>query len=49
MKSGQKLEVWLDDGEPIENVPNSLKLEGHAILQQERAPEGHWSVVVQKA
>lgn len=33
MASGQLLEVWLDPGEPIEQVPDSLKMEGYKIEQ----------------
>ncbi|MGQ0792635.1 MAG: sulfurtransferase TusA family protein [Deltaproteobacteria bacterium] len=32
MRSGQTLEVTLKDGEPIRNVPKSIKEEGHKIL-----------------
>jgi TusA-related sulfurtransferase len=28
---GQVIEVWLDGGEAIEQVPNSLAVEGHKI------------------
>lgn len=49
MESGQKLEVLLDDGEPIANVPNSVKLEGHSILSQDQSNDGHWSVLIEKA
>lgn len=28
---GTLLEVWLDGGEPIEQVPDSLRMEGYAI------------------
>ncbi|MBE9222433.1 sulfurtransferase TusA family protein [Cyanobacterium stanieri LEGE 03274] len=31
MSSGELLEIWLDGGEPIEQVPNSLKMEGYKI------------------
>ena len=31
MQQGQLLEVWLDPGEPIEQVPESLKIEGYPI------------------
>jgi TusA-related sulfurtransferase len=31
MGSGEVLEVWLDPGEPIEQVPDSLKMEGYGI------------------
>lgn len=35
MEVGQVLELWLDPGEPIEQVPDSLAMEGHAIAQIE--------------
>ena len=35
MAPGAMLEVWLDPGEPIEQVPDSLKMEGYAIEQLE--------------
>jgi TusA-related sulfurtransferase len=31
MSPGELLEVWLDGGEPIEQVPDSLSMEGYAI------------------
>lgn len=31
MSSGELLEIWLDGGEPIEQVPNSLTLEGYQV------------------
>ncbi len=31
MKPGALLEVWLDPGEPIEQVPDSLAMEGYPI------------------
>ena len=31
METGALLEVWLDPGEPIEQVPHSLKVEGYPI------------------
>ncbi len=49
MAPGETLEIWLDDGQPIANVPNSVELEGHEILQQDQQPEGYWSVLVKKA
>jgi TusA-related sulfurtransferase len=37
MPAGSWLEVWLDGGEPIEQVPDSLSMEGYQIEQiQER-------------
>ena len=31
MPLGSLLEVWLDPGEPIEQVPDSLKMEGYRV------------------
>ncbi len=31
MPAGSLLEVWLDPGEPIEQVPDSLTMEGYQI------------------
>ncbi|WP_198804695.1 sulfurtransferase TusA family protein [Leptolyngbya sp. BL0902] len=31
MAPGALLEVWLDAGEPVEQVPDSLRMEGYAI------------------
>lgn len=31
MPPGSLLEVWLDPGEPIEQVPDSLRMEGYGI------------------
>lgn len=35
MPSGSLLEVWLDPGEPIEQVPDSLAMEGYGVEQIE--------------
>lgn len=48
MKSGETLEVWLDDGEPAENVPRSTKLEGNKVLNQEKVGD-YWTVLIEKA
>ncbi len=47
MKSGQTLEIYLDDGPPIENVPGSVQLEGHKILRQDRNDD-YWIVGILK-
>lgn len=39
MAPGSKLEVWLDPGEPIEQVPDSLRMEGYEIEQIEDCSE----------
>jgi len=46
MEIGQILEVVIDNGEPIKNVPRSLKEDGHQILKVERVE--HWFKLVIK-
>jgi len=50
MDAGEKLEVWLDAGEPIKNVPMSLKNDGHLIhLQEALEPEAaHFRILIEK-
>lgn len=46
MAAGEILEVLIDDGEPLRNVPKSLKQEGHRILRVQ--PEGdHFRLLIQ--
>lgn len=33
MEEGQVLELILDSGEPMQNVPKSLKEEGHKVVE----------------
>jgi tRNA 2-thiouridine synthesizing protein A len=47
MELGEVLEVLLDDGEPIVNVPRSIKEDGHKILEIEET-EGHFKVLIRK-
>lgn len=48
LNSGDILEILLDDGKPIENVPGSVRLEGHTVLSEIQQPEGHWKVLIKK-
>ena len=50
MDHGEQLEVWLDAGDPIKNVPMSLRNDGHKILVQEALdPEqNHFKILVEK-
>ncbi|MDR0761842.1 MAG: sulfurtransferase TusA family protein, partial [Campylobacteraceae bacterium] len=48
MKSGEILEILLDDGAPIDNVPRSVASEGHTVLEQAKQKEGHWLVRIKK-
>jgi len=47
LKSGDLLEVWLDDGQPIQNVPGSVRNEGHEVLSVIQV-EDFWKVLIQK-
>lgn len=46
LESGESVEIWLDDGEPIDNVPESLTLEGHKVISKNRDQNGHWILIV---
>jgi TusA-related sulfurtransferase len=47
IKAGERIEILLDDGEPIINVTRSVKDEGHRVLDV--APEnGHFRLLVEK-
>lgn len=45
---GQHLEVWLDDGDPIANVPRSVKEEGHMILKVNKEDGDYYRIVIRK-
>lgn len=47
MSPGAILEVWLDPGEPIEQVPDSLKMEGYQ-LEALNEKEGFFSLLVRR-
>ena len=47
MQSGQLLEILLDDGQPINNVPGSVRQEGNEVVSTEK--EGsYWKVLIRK-
>ena len=48
LESGQILEIILDDGPPINNVPGSAEKEGHKILSKAQLDDGAWSVLIKK-
>lgn len=47
MQSGQVLQILLDDGAPIANVPGSVRGEGHTVLATEKV-EDYWRVTIKK-
>lgn len=47
VETGERVEFLLDDGEPVKNVPRSLKAEGHKLLSL-REEDGCYRLVVEK-
>jgi len=47
LKSTDLLEIWLDDGQPIQNVPGSVRNEGHEIISVTQV-EDYWKVIIRK-
>ena len=47
MNIGEILEVLIDTGEPIANVPRSIKEEGHKIIKVEKI-DGHFRLLIEK-
>ncbi len=50
MDAGERLEVWLDAGEPIKNVPMSLRNDGHKVLWEHplEPAAAHYKILVEK-
>ena len=48
MNTGAILEVIIDSGEPIANVPRSVKEEGHKIVKVEKT-NNHFRLLIEKA
>ena len=44
---GEVVEFLLDDGEPVKNVPRSLKAEGHRLLSL-KEEDGAYRLTVEK-
>jgi sulfite reductase (ferredoxin) len=49
LQSGQIMELILDDGAPINNVPGSVLKEGHKVLEKSQLEDGTWRLLIQKA
>ncbi|MEO0759908.1 MAG: sulfurtransferase TusA family protein [Cyanobacteria bacterium J06648_16] len=48
MGVGALLEVWLDAGEPIEQVPDSLKMAGYPVEKIEEQSDGYFVLQVRR-
>lgn len=48
MDPGAILQIIIDDGEPVKNVPPALKEEGHTIISLKKMGEG-WILLAKRA
>ena len=48
MDEGQILQVHIADGEPIQNVPRSIKEEGHEVLKIDDNGDGTFEMYIKK-
>ena len=48
MDEGQILQVHLNDGEPVQNVPRSIKEEGHEVLDLRENGDGTYELFIKK-
>ena len=48
INNGQILEIKLNDGEPIQNIPRSLKNEKHKVLSVDKNQDGTYTIAVEK-
>ena len=49
LDEGQILSIRMNDGEPVQNVPRSIKEEGHQILKLDDKEDGTYTLYVKKA
>jgi TusA-related sulfurtransferase len=48
LDDGQILSIRMNDGEPVQNVPRSVKEEGHRILKLVDNGDGTYNLIVKK-
>lgn len=48
LDDGDVLAVRMNDGEPVQNVPRSIKEEGHKILRLDENEDGTYTLLVRK-
>ena len=49
LDEGEILSIRMNDGEPVRNVPRSIKEEGHQILKLIDNEDGTYNLIVRKA
>ncbi|MDO4515909.1 MAG: sulfurtransferase TusA family protein [Bacillota bacterium] len=48
LEDGEVLSVHMNDGEPVQNVPRSIKEDGHQILKLIDNEDGTYDLIVRK-
>lgn len=48
LEEGQMISIRMNDGEPVQNVPRSIKDEGHQILKLINNEDGTYNLIVKK-
>lgn len=48
MDEGQILQVHLNEGEPVQNVPRSIREEGHEVLELNDNNDGTFELFIKK-
>lgn len=48
LEEGQILSIRMNDGEPVQNVPRSIKEEGHQVLKLVSNEDGTYTLFVRK-
>jgi len=48
LENGEIVHILLDDGEPVKNVPRSLKVDGHKLIGLQQTGEGHYLLEIEK-
>ncbi|MDO5344551.1 MAG: sulfurtransferase TusA family protein [Lachnospiraceae bacterium] len=48
LDDGQILAIRMNDGEPVQNVPRSMKEEGHQVLKLQDNGDGTYTLYVRK-
>ncbi len=48
LSDGDILEITIDAGEPMANVPRSIKEEGHKVVKVDKLQDGSYKLFIEK-
>lgn len=48
LEDGEVIAIHMNDGEPVQNVPRSIKEEGHQVLKLVNNEDGTYDLIVKK-